>query len=800
MFEDLKYALRTFRTHKAFTATALLAVAIGIGSITAIFTVVNRTILRPLPFVAADRLVQIYGAPEERGQAIAASDVEEFRTAATSFESIAGYNVEGRYLQGPESLERVLTVDVERSFFSMLGVVPLAGRTFLPDDVSNVAVASESFWRRRWLGDAAAIGSAVTLDGARFTIVGVMPDSFQFPYGAASLLRTVASQQRTDLWVVREPVAGQPRRGRFSLVTGRLKPNVTSAAAQTELSGIMQRLNSQSIDRPKDLGVRIVPLADAIVSRPLRRSLFILFGAAALVLLLVCANVTNLLLVRTMMRTKEIATRMALGAGSGQLIRQFLTEGLLIALSGGIAGLGLAGLGTVQLMNIAAAHLPRSHEGGMDWRVYGLSLSLCVGSGLVFGLAQLFSVIRTDPQSVLKQTASHQTMSISQRRFRDGLVAAEVALAFVLGLGAAMQVRELVRLRNTDSGFTTGNVISIHVGQQLAQAGDGKQYYEIVDRVRRLPGVREAGFTQMLPLQSWGWSANSFQFPYRVQPQADPSLFTMELRYVTPGYFQTLGIPIKKGRGFAETDIRGSMRVIVINETLARLAFPGEDPVGKETTRGTVVGIVGDVRQVNLDREASPEIYYPIAQNWSQIGDLGMSLVVRTSGPPLALADAIRGRIREVNPNLAIFDIKTMDRVVAESMSDFLLYLTLMTIFAAVALFLALTGTYGVISYIATSRTREFAIRSALGARRSDVVRIVLLDAIRLTNIGIGFGLVAAFAASPLLHNLPVSVRPPDAVTITPIAVLLTAAAITACLIPARRAASADLMSTLRNE
>jgi len=799
MLEDIRYTLRSLRRNKAFTTTALFGVALGIGATTAIFSVVNLMILRPLPFAAEDRLVQIYRTPAERGRALAASDVEEFRTAGTSFESISGYNVGARYLQVTDGLERVMTVDVERGFFSMLGIQPAVGRAFDQSDISNVALASDSFWRRRWRGDPSAIGSAVTLDGASFTIIGVMPESFQFPYNAASLLQNVAAQTRTDLWVLREPPPGQQRRFGFSLITGRLKPGVTVAAAQSELSLIMQRLDSQYPDRIRGLGVSVIPLTDAIVSRPVRRSLFILFGAAGLVLILVCANVTNLMLVRTMTRSKEVAARVALGASPSRLVRQFLTESLLISLTGGFAGLWLAWLGTRQLMNIAASHLPRFHEAVLDWRVFALSLFLCVATGVVFGLAQLLTVLRTDPQSVLKETSGQHTMGASQRRLRDGLVVAEVALAFILAIGASLLVRELIRLQNTDIGIVTENVVSIHVGQQLAQAGDGRQFYEIAERVRQMPGVIQSGFTQMLPLQSWGWFANSADFPYRGQQPTNGELFTMELRYVTPGYFETLGISIKRGRGFEASDMRGSGRVIVINETLAKLAFRGDDPMGKETTRGTIVGIVADVRQVNLDREAAPEVYYPIAQNWSQVGELGMSLVVKTSGPPLPLIDGIRSRIREVNPNLAIFDIKTMDQVVADSLSDFLLYLKLMSTFAAVALFLALMGTYGVISCIATSRSREFAIRAALGAGRTQVVWLVLSDALRLTAAGLAIGVTGVLIARPLLANLPVTVRPPNANTVLFVMVLIAAAAIIACLMPARRAASEDPLSTLRD-
>jgi putative ABC transport system permease protein len=800
LIQDLRYGVRGLAKHKAFTATALSALALAIGANTAIFSVVSGVILRPFPFAAQDRLVQVYGTPAERGEAIAWSDVEEFRTAGTSFDALAGYGVAARYLHARDGLERVMTVEAERGFFDMLGVRPLLGRTFGPDDSSNVAVAGESFWRRSG-GDASILGKTLTLDGApAVTIIGVMPESFQFPYSAASLLAGREAGGRTDLWILREPAPGQPRRGRVSLVTGRLKTGVALSTAESELSVILRRLETENPERIKGLGVRLTPLSDAVVSAPIRRSLFILFGAAGLVLLLACANVTNLFLVRVTMRGREVAARVALGASPFRLMRQLLTESLLLSLVGGAIGFVLAWWGTGQLMRFAAAQIPRSHEIGIDWGVFIFSLAVCTVTGALFGLAPALNAMRTGPHSILRDTTGHSTMSIRQRRFRDALVAAEVALAFVLAIGATLLIRELVRLKNTELGMVTGNVVTFHIGQQMSQGMDGRQFYEIADRVRQQPGVQEAGFTQLLPLQNSGWFGNSNDFRVRGRPAPESPLFTMELRYVTPGYFRALGISTRRGRAFTDQDNRGARPVVMINETLAARQFGSEDPVGLETNRGTIVGIVGDVRQVNLDRPATPEIYFPIAQNWSQVGELGMTLVVKTAGSPQASIDSIRAAIRDINPNLAIFNVRTMERVVIDSMSDFILYLSLMSAFAGLALFLASSGTYGVISYIAASRMREFAIRAALGARWSQVTMLVLSDAIRLTAFGLAIGITGAIAAAPLLRNLPVNVRGPDAVTIVPVAAAIAAIAILASVVPARRAAAADPMSTLRNE
>jgi len=437
---------------------------------------------------------------------------------------------------------------------------------------------------------------------------------------------------------------------------------------------------------------------------------------------------------------------------------------------------------------------------GLDWRVFLFLLAACVFTGVLFGLAPALIAMRADAQSVLQQSGGRSTMGVGPRRLRDGLVVAEVALAFVLAVGATLLVRELVRLRNTDAGMVTANVVTFHLGHRVTPRTDVGQFYEIAERVTRLPGVRAAGFTQMLPLQNWGWTSNSTDLRPRGRPAPESLPFPVSMRYVTPGYFDALGIPIREGRAFTATDTRDAPPVILINEALARRHFANDDPVGLETNRGTIVGIVRDVRQVNLDRSADPELYFPIAQNWSQVSELGMSLVVRAENRPDTLVEPVRSVVRQVNPSLAIFDVKTMDRVIADSLSDFTLYLSLMAAFAALALLLASTGTYGVISYVATSRMREFAIRVAMGADEARMTRLILGQGARLTAIGLGCGLFVALAATPVLQNLPVTVRPPDVTLLGSVAALIGVVGIGACVAPAFRASHVDPTFVLRNE
>jgi putative ABC transport system permease protein len=550
----------------------------------------------------------------------------------------------------------------------------------------------------------------------------------------------------------------------------------------------------------------VVPLSEAVIAPQIRRVLFLLFGAVALVLALACANVTNLSLARMTMRSREVAIRSALGAARFRIVRQLLTESVVLSLAGGAIGLALAWWGTNRLMQLAAPHLPRATDVGIDWRVFAFLFVTCAVTGAVMGIAPALIASRRDARAVLQESGTQTTSSRTQRWLRDGLVIAEVAVALVLAIGAAVLIRELIRLRHTDSGMETRNAITFHLGHRMIARGregpypeDIRQFYEIEDRVARLPGVRAAGFTQLLPLQNWGWTSSTRDF--RIRGEAPQSVeFPIQLRFVTPGYFRAQGTPIVKGRGFTAADTRDAPMVIVINETLARRFFGDRDPVGAETTRGIIAGVVRDVRQVHLDRPAEPEVYYAVAQNWSQISDLGMTLVVSTQDRPEPLIDSIRSIVREVNPNLAIFNIKTMERVVADSLSDFTLYLSLIACFAALALVLAVSGAYGVISCVAMSRMREFAIRMALGADRGRVMQLVVARGVALALAGVGVGTLAAYVAAPLLRGLPVSVRPPDAVTIVPLAVALGLIATAASVVPARRASRVDPMAVLRKD
>jgi putative ABC transport system permease protein len=795
--QDLRFAARTFgREHRTYAAAAIVTLAIGIGATTAVFTVVSGLLLRPLPFPHADRLVALRGTTPHPAQGTQVTNLPIYRDESRAFEAFAAYDVFARYMRDDNAVERVMAVRTEQAFFPMLGVPALYGRTYDAADGTATVVLSEGFWRRRF-GGGEIIGRSLTLDDRPYIVVGIMPESFQFPYRAGSLLEGPAAQQRTDLWMPYEQPL--PARARLGSVIGLLKTGVTLTAAQAELNAIAARIDAM-VTNNRGQGVSITPLADSVVPAPTRRLLLLFLSAVTIVLTLACANVANLSLARMMVRQREVAVRAALGASLSRLGRQFLTESLFVAFLGGTAGMLLAWGLLKRLIAAAAPYLPRAHEVTFDWRVFLFALAMCAAVGIAVGLAPALIAARRDPRAALHESGGQSTMSLRQRRLRDSLVVAEVALAFVLGIAAAAVLRELIHLRATDSGIAPHNVITFHLGQPRGRAPEGGgRFYEIAGRVAQLPGVQAAGFAQMLPLQSWGWAANATDFRVRGQPQRTDE-FTMELRFVTPGYFQAIGIPIRRGRGFAETDTSGNPRVIIINEALARRAFPGADPIGLVTTRGTIVGTIGDVRQAGLDRTPLPELYTPIAQNWSQVSDLGMTLVVRTADRPEPMIDAIRSAIRDVDPGQAIFAVKTMDAVIEDSLSGFTLSLTILSAFAALAIAMALTGTYGVISYLASSRMREFAIRVALGSGAVRVSGLVLGRAFLLTGIGLGAGLLGATLSMPMLRAAPVAVHAPGGMTVLVVASLIAAVAGIAALVPARRAARVDPMTALRTD
>jgi predicted permease len=798
--QDVRFAARTLRKSPGFTATVVLTLALAAGASTSIFSVVNGVLLRPLPFDHPDRLVQIYGrnfasdvgrpAPDAVTGPVGTIELAQYAAQSTTFDGFAAYDFGTRHLDGPDGAERLTAVSADREFFSVLGVEPAAGRTFRPDDASDVVVISGRLWQRRFNSDAAVVGRKVTLDGRPVTVIGVMPERFQFPYRAASLMDGALPESRTDVWVPSPPLPPLPNNvpRRRARVTGRLKPGVSVDAAWAELRVIAQRVEDEIYaSNGLQVAVRVRPLAEEVID-PVRRSLWILLGAVGLVLAAACANVANLVLARMTVRAGEVVTRTALGAGTSRLVRQFVTEGLLLSLAGGLGGALLAMWGTDLLVTLGAAKIPRAHEVTLDWRVFLLLFVACVAMAALFGVVGAYAASRAGGQ--LAKESGHATMGRSYGRIRDGLVIAEVSLAFILAIGAALVAREAVRLRSVPAGIVADHVLTLH----LTPVATAQDYYEIEQRVTALNGVRGAGLTQLIPLQNWGWNAD-----FRVRGQLTASRSLAGLRYVTPGYFRAMGIRVVRGREFTDYDDDTAPRVIVVNEALVRRYLPDQDPIGVDLDRGTIVGVIGDVRQAGLDRPAEPEIFYPQAQNVTMSSDIGMSLVVRTEGPPEALIGQIRAAVREVNPRLAIFNIKTMDNVLADSMWELNLYRWLITMFATLALGLAAIGLFGVMSYTVTARIREFAVRLALGSNPAGLGRLVLQRGAWLAVIGLMAGALVTEQLLMVFGSLPIGGRP-DVVIYLAVAALLLVLALAACLIPAIRVASVDPVTALRQE
>jgi putative ABC transport system permease protein len=793
---DLRFAVRTLLRAPGFTLVTVTSLALATGATTAIFSIVNGVLLTPLPFAEPDRLVQVRELQQVGGPGpVVYADLREFRAQSLSFERFSSYGLTTRLLETGAGSERVTAVISDREFFPVLGVEPIAGRTFDQGDPPSVAVLSEALWTRQFDRDPSIVGRTMAVSGNRWdparrrsvidrrelTVIGVMPERFQFPYSASSGFPGALPESRTDLWIAEDSV------GRGNVI-GRLKPGVAVRSAEQELELIEKRLDVTAPARYRATGVQLTPLADEVLGA-VHRSLWLLFGAVALVLAAACANVANLLLARTTARAHEIVTRAALGAGPLRLARQFLAESLLLALAGGAAGVALAVWGVDVLIAVGAAKIPRAHEVALDWQAFLFLLIVCVSTAVLFGLAPALLASRADTQRITKESGGRSTMSSRYSYIRDALVVVEVALAFVLAFGAAGVMRELSRLERTDSGMTTGNVMTLHLTPRVAD----HDYYAIEERVAQLPGVRAAGFIQMVPLQNWGWIGDM-----HITGRPREERPTVELRSVTPGYFKALGIPVR-GRLVTEADAVGTSRVILINEALARAHFRDVDPIGRETDRGTIVGVVGDVRQARLDRPATPEIYGPVNRDAGIASNLGMSLIVSTSGAPEAIVPSIRATVREVNPILAIFDVKSMDRVVSDSLWELNLYRWLIGLFAALALVLATIGLYGVISYGVTSRSREFAVRLALGSDPAALARLVLVRGARLAAIGLALGAVAALSLLPVFRGVPAGIRP-DVATSAAIAALLLAISFVACLVPAIRVAAVNPATALRHD
>jgi putative ABC transport system permease protein len=809
--QDLRYGARTLRKRPAFTVVAVLALALGIGANTAIFSVVNTLLLSPLPFRDSERLVMLWEAnlPRDVHQnVISSANFLDWREQSTSFEEMAAfYDARLNLTGGGDPLEVPSQITTE-NLFSLLGVEPMLGRNFTREDVApdapTVVILGYGLWQSRFGGDPGVVGRTITLNGESATVVGVLPAGFQWFIKKGSL-----TDKPAELWT---PFGfteqNRVRRGRFMSAVARLKPGVTPGQAQAEMTTIAARLEQQYASFNKGWAVEVVPLREQFVG-DVRPALLVLLGAVGFVLLIACANVANLLLARAASRHKEVAIRTALGAGRLRIVRQLLTESLLIALSGGAIGLLLAMWGVDLLVASTPVDIPRLREVGLDWRVLSFTLFVSVLTGIVFGLAPALQASKIELNEVLKEGGRGSTEGIMRNRVRSFLVVSEVALSLVLLVGAGLLIKSFMRLREVDPGFDAKNLLTTSLTPSRAKYPDAERqnnfYREVLGRIQSLPGVDAAGYVDPLPLSG---NSSSVTFTVEGQEVAPGRLFSSNRRMISPDYFRAMRIPLLEGRAFNEHDTKDSPLVLIVNETFARRFFPGADPIGKRVLIGAspenpnpppheIVGVVGDVHHEGLDTEAGPEYYVSYNQTPLRHG----SLVVRTTrGDQSGMAASLRSAIKQVDQEQYIPRIEPMEQLLAESFARRRFNMLLLAVFAFVALLLAAVGIYGVMSYSVTRRTHEIGIRIALGAQAGDVVRMVVRQGMTLVLVGLLLGLTGAFAVTRIMASLLFGVSPTDALTFIAVSVLLAGIALLACLIPARRATRVDPMVALREQ
>jgi putative ABC transport system permease protein len=800
LWQDVRYGVRSLLKHPGFALIAVITLSLGIGANSAMFSTVNAVLLRPLAYPESERIVLLEGVNAGAGitqSNMSIPDFADWQQQNQSFEQLAGFVSGGAVITNGDETERVRAASVTADFFPLFRTDALRGRTLQPDDAQNghdsVVVLSYPLWQRRFGAAENVIGTNITVAGQSTTIVGVMPAGFDYP-------------GQSELWVPYPINAAAERRdNRFIGVVGRLKPNVPIAQAQSSLDTINQRLAQSYVETNTGWNVRVINLQERLVGS-MRKSLLVLLGAVAFVLLIACANVANLLLARGTGRQREIALRAALGASRWRVVRQLLTESLLLSVIGGGIGLTLSFWLTRLFVSLSPPNTPRFDEIKPDTRVFLFTLGLTILTGIVFGLAPALQASRTDLGGGLKEGARGGSGGAHNKRLRSAMMVSEIALSFMLLVGAGLLIKSFVRLRDVSPGFTPDNVLTMRVSLPSAKYPKGEPRVQLLrqtlEHLQSIPGVQSAGAVLSLPL-----GGDTFNVGRSYIREGRP--FTPEesdgATYLaaTPNYFRTLQIPLVAGRVFSDQDTDQTTKVLIVNESMARRLWPGESPLGKRITiwrdekfPREIVGVVGDTK-ASLDTEAEPQMYVPYAQDsgWS-----GMSLVIRTSGDPLNTAAAARSEIRALDKGIPVFNVKTMNDVLATSVAPQRMSMLLLTAFAGVALLLAMIGIYGVTAYYVTQRTQEIGIRIALGAQVGDVMKLVLKNGMALAIVGVALGLAGAFAVTRLMSSLLFGVKPTDTLTFVTVSVCLLVTALLASYIPARRATKVDPLTALRYE
>jgi putative ABC transport system permease protein len=795
-----------------FTLVAVVTLALGIGANTAIFSVINTVLLRELPVAEPDRLMMVFEANAARGYnrgSVAPSNYLSWKAQQTVFEEIGAFVSGSIALAGNDGAESVGNARISANIFTMLRVAPSLGRAFTSEeDVpgrERVVILSHGLWQRRFGGAQDVAGQTITLDDKPHTIIGVMPQGFDFP------------SSNLDLWM---PAAIDAERGmdgstgRFLQVIARLKPQATLEQARAEMSAISQRMAQANPSFNADLGASIVPVREVAVGG-WRLILLVLFGAVSCVLLIACANVANLMLARATARSREIAIRVAMGASRLRIIRLLLIESLWLASAGGLAGLLIAWWGIDTLVALSPSNLLRTSGVGVDANVIWFTLAVAFLSGLLFGLAPALQFSRPALNESLKDGGRGATAGPGRILLRSALVVSQITLSLILLAGAGLMLRSFLHLQSVDLGYDTSNMLTLRLSLPEARYPEAHQvinfYQQLTERLERLPMVGSVGATHALPL-----SGMDSVRPFTIEggaPQEPGKAPVVQYRIVSPGYFRTMKIPLIKGRDFAKQDEGQAAGVVIINQALQRRYFPNEDPVGKRITIGgfdnqwgEVIGVVGDVRHQWAGREPEPEMYWAYPQAWLGRSPTlsrhrrSLTLALRTADDPRSLIQDIRREVNALDKALPVAGVRTMEERMGSTLAGARFNTLLLSLFAALALILAVVGLYGVISYSVAECTHEIGVRMALGAQTGDVLRLVVGQGMKLTLTGVIIGLLASFGLTRVIKDMLYGVGPVDPLTFITIALVLTVTALIACYIPARRATKVDPMVALRYE
>ncbi len=814
--QDLRYALRALRRSPGFTLVVILALALGIGANTAIFSIVNGALLRPLQYPQPDHLVMLWGRftgiglPKDQNN-FSAPELLDVKRLNTSLSHVAGFQTTSANVNLNGVPERIDGAVVSPELFPMLGVQPQLGRVFREDEAQDgrdrVAVISDGLWKRRFGSDPSVIGRKLLLNALSYEIVGVLPADFDFP-------------SQTEIWA---PLAfpanalTPDNRGNHGLqVLARVKPELSLAQAHSDLDRVSRAIIAENRQYPYErfnYTLLANPMLEEMVS-DIKPALLILLGAVGFVLLIACANVANLLLVRASGREREMAIRTALGAGRVRLVRQMLTESAILGLLGGIGGLIVASAGLQALIAATSASFSRTRDITMDWRVLAFTFAISLATGLLFGLAPAWHAAHVVPHDSLKEGGRGNTAGSASQRLRRVLIVSEIALSLVLLAGAGLLIKSFLKLQQVDPGFRPENVLTMRISlpqQRYSSPELMRNFYrDVLSRVRRLPGVEAAGAISAVPLSGQGGSGTT-----TIDSQAVPADKTtpeLDLRPVMAGYFESMGIGLVRGRLFDDRDNETAAPVAIVDETLAQTFWPNEDPIGKRLHRGggrvpgpnnpwmTVVGVVRHVRLRTLEAPSRMELYWPEVQNPYS----SMSLTVRTSVEPMSVANAVQKQVIAVDPDQPVYRIRTMQDYLASSVERRRLSMLLLAIFAGAALALAAVGIYGITSYSVAQRSQEMGVRLALGASRGGILRLVLRQSLNLAAIGVVAGLIGAFILTTLMSTMLTSMlfntTAIDPLTFAIVAATLIAVTILASYIPARRATRVDPMVALRYE